>query len=597
MSFRTTFILLLTVLLAGGAYWLLIGAPDRDERRVAGLGALQLRPERVQQLILEREEFHITARRVDDEWRIVAPVSARANAGEMDRILSSLRSLPRGAVITPRDLRESGLTRHDYGLERPSAFIEWSDELMRYRLLIGRASPLGDHLYVMFENGEDIFSVPVSLWDIWPESVVTLRDRILFHGDPRRAYRFEVRRPGSLLQVQQFEDGAWRIQQPAPALADSAAVRQWIDRAFEWRIAEFIADSISDPSVYGLDDAAIQVTIWTEGQPTGQSILVGNAIEANSDWVYARRRSGESVFAIPKTIMETATVRSHSLRDRTLVPVLGGRIQHVTIEAGTERVVLAKQAENDWLITAPKQAEADQSRVDELIDRWTTARIDRFVDDPEVFADANVSTNDAFHIIFRIEDTDSSTGRERTTRLTLYQDDGDGGYVWVRRDTEPTIYQVTNELVEAAVSNPLYYRHRQLFDFEPDDVLYVEQAVQDESWQWRREQDTAFPDHEAVLQLLQLHVEAFVEDGPDDWSSYGLDQPQATWTLGLTADAGIGRVLMLGDMLEDGRVFARTRGHELLFLLSADVAEALLTMLRDSGELTLPEESVEIEEL
>ncbi len=597
MRFRTTFFLLLAVLFAGGAYWFLIGAPDLDERRVAGLGALQLRPERVQELIMERENFHVSARRVDDEWRIMAPLSARANAGEMDRILSALRTLPRGAVITPRDRRELGLTRHDYGLERPSAYIEWRDELRHYRLLVGRATPLGDHVYVMFEGGEDIFSVPSSFWDIWPESVLALRDRILFHGDPRRAYRFEVRRPGSFLHVQQFEDGVWRIQQPTAALADGAVVRQWIDRAFEWRITEFIADSISDAAVYGLDDSATQVTIWTEGQAAGQSVLLGNPIEANSEWVYARRRGGETVFAVPATALETAMVSSRNLRDRTLVPMPRARIRHVVIEAGDERLVMAKQAEGEWLITAPLQAVADYSRVSEMISQWTSARIERFIDDPEVFADRLATIDEAFQITFRMDDADSAIGRERATQLTLYEEIEEDGYIWVQRDEEPTVYQVTNELMRAAISNPLYYRHRQLFDFQPDDVRYIEQVVDDHSWQWRRDEQPVFPDQPTVQRLLQLHAEAFVEDGPDDWANYGLDQPQAAWTLGLTADAGIGRTLLLGDVLEDGRVFARTRGQEILFLLDADLSTALLTPLSDPEERDDPSDAVDAEEL
>ena len=107
----------------------------------------------------------------------------------------------------------------------------------------------------------------------------------------------------------------------------------------------------------------------------------------------------------------------------------------------------------------------------------------------------------------------------------------------------------------------------------------------------------------AIETLVNLEADEIIADAPEEWATYGLDSPRVVWELGLKVDAGIRRAVMLGDKRSDGRVYARTRGQDLLFLLSPSDSALLLQKLvdvdelqEDSGELeSEPESDVETE--
>ena len=356
MRFKTTAYLLLLVLLVAGVLWRLAGQREvENQRRREAVRALEVNPERVTELLFERNGERIECRRVDGIWRVVYPVNARADEGEIGRTLALLEDLLRGEVITPRDRRESGVTLQDYGLERPRKRVAWRQNGAWVFLLIGREAALGEDLYVMQQQSADVMSVPSRLLSVWPESVVSLRDRILFHGDPRRAKRCEITRSDGFLQLRKSDDGTWTVQQPITALADGLAVRQWLDRLFEWRVDEFVAESVSDTAVYGLDDSATRITVWTEGVEEGQSVWLGLLTDAQGDTVYARREDGTSVFTVPADMLDAARIRLNALRERALLPMPAHEIVRVRVQRGDSYVVLGRDGEGGWTIEGPRK--------------------------------------------------------------------------------------------------------------------------------------------------------------------------------------------------------------------------------------------------
>lgn len=586
----TTWLLLLAVCLAGAMYWWTGGAEEailRHREEVAR--AFAVRPERVTALVLDRDDLRIECRRIEGVWRIVAPVNARANAAEMDRMLTVLGEMRRGEVITANERRDAGLTLADYGLERPAARIEWSDGVVWRRLRIGRPAPVGNVLYVMLEDSEDILAVPNTLLNVWPDSVVSLRDRILFHGDPRRVYRAEVRRAGGFLQLQRGEDGVWRIHQPLAAKADAVAVHQWIDRLFELRIVEFMADVIADPSVYGLDDSATQVAIWTEGQPGGQTLWLGVPIDAQSDWVYARRHEGDSVFAVSADALLAGRVRPSDLRNRTLLPFGESAIARIEISKGSEQVKLEHDGAA-WQIRGSRYGRAEQAHVEALVAAWVGARIERFVDAPASHEAYAGITPDSMRVRFSVPDPAAAGAALQWRDIEFVVSDmrlPDGGLL-IGRDQDASMYEVAADLMAVTTANGLHYRDRSIFMLDRTSVIRIHQTI--------LEQETILLPNGSgrlILQppvngmmdsnslsrvvdtLLTLRADEFLVDQPEEWARYGLEDPAVSWFLRLDADAGIGRSLRIGHVRPDGRAYARTLGHNTLFLLSSRDTEVL----------------------
>ncbi len=202
MNTRTTILLLLVALMLGG-YIGLVERQQRslEERREIAWHVLRMIPDQITFIRFEGDEQVIECVRKEGMWMLHEPVHARADGGEIDRLINGLRTLQRGEVITAREREQQGLTLADYGLERPRRRLMFGDERLRRVILIGRTAPLGDAVYVMESGQEDIVAMDRRLFDYFPEDAVTLRDRIVLHGDPLRVNRLEIRRPGGFLQL------------------------------------------------------------------------------------------------------------------------------------------------------------------------------------------------------------------------------------------------------------------------------------------------------------------------------------------------------------------------------------------------------------
>jgi hypothetical protein len=579
MRFKTTAFLLAAVCVLGVVYWVVT---VRDGFRYAASARLPINPAHVQALTLDKEDSYVECVWTNGIWRMVSPFQAQADTGQMDRMLSALDEIRVRAVVTEDDRHGLGLSLHDYGLERPQARIHWMDEGRQYTLLIGREAPLGDALYVQMQGDPDVLAVPRRLLDIWPESALALRDRLLFHGDARRVNRFEIRRAGGFLQVQRSDEGGWHIQQPVVAHADAAAVRQWLDRVFEWRVVDFVADAVADATVYGLDEAAIQITVWLEGQNAGQSIWLGRSNDSLDDVVYARRKDGQSVFTVPASVLESARIRPNDIRDRTLIPLTPAAITRVSIKQGHEDMVWTREV-SGWRVHSPERWPADEERINAFLDQWTSVHITDFVDEPAVIEE---TATDSFRIRFDTLAVEPAAAnpRERSVIITAQNPPLPGEPLRVRRNSEPYLYEIDGSDPRLLRFDPLYYRHRRVLDVAPTNVVRIEQRVGSQHHQLARNAQGEFAlIAEPLLQrLTRLQADEFLMDRPEDWALYGLDEPPVVWTLGLTPEAGIGRILMLGDRAPDGRVYARTLGHDLLFVLDEETADWLMRPMTEA---------------
>ncbi len=588
MYFRTTFFLLIAVLIVGSAFWF-VSVQDRWDIQRDGIDRplWTIYPDRVRELAFERDTLRIETRRIDGAWRMIAPVNTRADAGEIDRLLHMLHELRHGPVITMRDRQELGLSLGDFGLDRPWGRIEWGDEAVRRTLLIGDRTGAGDQVYVKLEGSHAVAPVASDLLEYWPASAIQLRDRVVFHGEPRRVFRIEIRRPDGFVQVQRMDEGGWRIQQPVQANADAAAIRQWLDGLFDWRIQEFMADAVADVTVYGLDATAVQITVWNEEKPDGQTVRLGVPVDAFGGAVYARRSGDESVFSLPEDVLVKARTRIDELRDRMLVPLKRDAIRQVRISDQDEQYVELRKAADRWMIHAPVEWPADQQRVADLLDTWTDQRIERFYDNSEPAEPPSAL----------VEVTLSGMEPLPGYTYQLRPDTDDGQTVRVKRKGETTSFTVDRSILPVTVTDPLHFRHRRLFDFHESDVVALRQSDGDRFIHLKRQTDGSWAPMEgsatswsrtqlaeALTALARLQADEFVAYRPTDWAAYGLDEPRMRWTLTLSAEAGLGRALLLGDVRPDGRAYARTLGQGVVFLINQAQVEVLLPSLEQPAQ-------------
>ncbi len=595
MRFKTTLLLLIAVLGLGAFIWFVERKADTTERREnRARFALRVDAAGVKALGIVAGDLQIDCEKQGRQWLITKPVKARADAGEVERILDELTRLPRGEVITAAEQKKQKLTEADYGFAPPRARIVLRTEQRDIAILVGRDAPLGAGLYIKEEGENDIISTGTNILAALPRDVVDLRDRKLFEGFPADVTSISMRRPEGFLQLARDAQGMWRIQKPLTARAAAPAVQELLDGLFELRVDEFVADSFEAASLYGLDEPMAQVTLASNKKE--QTLLLGKLSDQDATRVYATVGGVEAVYAVPSNSLETLRVKVDRLRDRRLVVLPAYDISYIQMEEG-ERVVKLLQTNDAWHVIEPKQYRADGQRVQVLLSEWVGARADAYSDEPATnLAELGLDPPARRILLARAPPIALPTNAPRPVvdtaeaiQILISSSDAGGGRLMVKVDGEDSLYLMASDPIHAISLDPLYYRDHEVLALNPASVKTLAVQRGDAAEAVERESTNSFRaaaggkqavDMVAVDDMLSLlrslrAVDLIAED-PADLAPYGLDAPSATLVIGLTGGtAGLGRSLLFGSAIPGDYVYAMVKGQDVVFTLEKGIADRL----------------------
>ena len=238
MNPRTTGLLALAAAILGGfIYFYEIGgessrlvAHDEEKRIFPGLVAAD-----VDAIELTTDDG-IEARfeRQEGRWRVVSPISGRADATALDAIADALTSLPReGSVASAGGLEQYGL-----GQYVRTVLFEIAGE--PNGLLIGRSTPVGGHVYVArLDDGDDADEDEVAYTESYRVNAFKrrlddLRDRRIFGFEVGDVRTLRVAWPAAYagaegdveVALARDESGEWQMGVPATGRADQQTIRE-----------------------------------------------------------------------------------------------------------------------------------------------------------------------------------------------------------------------------------------------------------------------------------------------------------------------------------------------------------------------------------
>ena len=600
MKFRTTWWLLFLACSLGGFIWFYERQTESTREREEQLRkAMRFSAAKTSFLRFEAGALQVECAKEGDDWKIVQPIRARAEEGEIGRILNGLETMPRGEVVAADDWKKRGLTLADYGLDQPRVRITLGDGLQRRTILVGRDAPLGQALYIKEDGRDEIVATDTNLLTFIPRSVSDLRSRVLLNGSPEQVRRLEVRNPSGFIQASRRDNGDWMIQQPLLARADRALIRDLLDQSFGMRVEEFVSDSGAPSASYGLDDTGLQIVVAGDEKEEAQTLLLGKPVETNSELVYARLNKEDFVYAVRTDALARLSLKVEDLRDRRLLPLSSYDISFVRMEAGERMIVLQKKEDGGWLVTEPKQWTADTERVKDLLNQWTAARIERFIDEAGTnLAELGLAPPACRMTFSRLIASASKEGKgqivaagdEEMTVLVNDAPQDDSGRLLAKLEMENSVYEVSNAVYGTVSLDPLFFRDREVLSLDATNVVAITQWVEARERSVQRDSgDAAFRavppeagevDEEAVKDVLmtisRLRVTDYVADDPQDLVPFGLDAPRMTLTFGLAGGSGIGKTLMLGADAKAQGIYAMIQGEDIVFVLDKYVRDRLL---------------------
>lgn len=590
MKGRSTLVLLISIVVLGAFIWLQETWRARNFDKVAQQVRLfNLDAEDLQWIEFKLTNTVVRFSKENGVWMAgtADEGTGRADVALIQRMLSGLNSIGKGTTITSKHLEIRGLDSSEYGFDQPTVEITAVDNEGEHRWLVGRHTPLDDMVYVKQGGGDDIFTVPDKLFIIVPTSPDALRDRVLFPGEAAGVRRVEIRGSEGFVQLVKDPSAGWRIQQPVSAPADEAEIQNFVENLYLLRVEDFVADNVSDFSIYGLQDELQQISL---GGSDGASrmLVVGDDVPDRPGFVYVRRADDTSVFTLSADVLQFLNVKAERFRDARVVDIAPGDITSISISRGAERLGLELDPATGWQMVSPAW-KADPMAVTELAKLWMMA----------VITDYNVSTNDV-PAEWVLEFGSSLASRTNRVEVLPAGDRKDG--LLIRRDGSPSVYQINLPAMPDSIIDPLSFKDPMVWEIKPAgvDKVSVLRAGQPGQVVERRE-DRSFAaagtnasvrvDSAAFGKLLgqlsRVEASGYIAYNPSDLGIYGLDNPALELHVALSATNELGRVLMVGRETADG-FYSMVKGRDVVFFLDKNVVDTLSANLLEEPTVAAP---------
>ncbi len=595
--------------------WRIERASQEARRRVLGPEAANIRTLEVTGTA-PGSSFSIERR--GDAWFLTRPVEWPANLNAVSRILNELQFLEHETSFSTRDLEKNGQKLADYGLDQPKLTLSFTsgDEGAAGRttvLRIGDTTKVGDHLYLLSNDGQKIHVVSRSLADSLSVPFDQLRSDVIYSIQvfEARSLNLQTAAPSNVRVRLDREGSRWLFRTPVNARAGKNATELAINALDALRVKSFVLQN--PPATPPAAAPSIRVTI--EGNNRHETLFVGTQTE--EDHVYfAQLEDRRAIFtvSIPLGLMNTLRNAADDLRDRHILDFDASAVTSITLSALNQPELALQRLESagggheaGWQIIRRGSASpgsqalaADSAAVQRLLEQLETLSALRFQSD----APTNADIEDwGFNRPER--EVALTIGGTPATQLTLQVGlpTKRENIAYARIAGLPSVYAVEPDILKETSASPLAWRERLLESLPAsaritsltltnagdNTVVYSRKLSENETWEAAVASE-APPRKAAVTEILgqirALRAARYVQDGfPDkvfaagevrSWK-YRLDA-----TVALPGGAGAGQVntmtLWFAERTGGTEQLAGSKDFGAVFAIEQPLLDALWTL-------------------
>ncbi len=615
MSWKPTLWLLMMVVLTG-IFVLVFEKGTEPAARALPVESplLHVSPASITRLSIMSATTSVECVKREGEWFLTRPVEMRADSARIQRLIAAVTSIRKREVLDAGLRGKRGLSLDSFGLETPRARVVVGNELRADEILLGDASPLDDLVYLRLNGSEDVIGAICKLSEFFPLDGNSLRDRAVFPPAIRKAVRLELKHAGGFLQLA-LKDGAWRIQQPFDARADGAKVERLIQSLELLTIEDFGgAAALADPVTTGLggDESVLQVSLWPDGKRDPLVLTVGKAWQDLPGLLYARVNDMAAVCAVKKDVLALLEVKAGALQDRRLCDANPATVAKVTLYDGDLKLVMERTPEAGWMLMEPFRFPANARAVGALLRMITNIQ----VDEVRQGSPTNQVPDEVASMGCRIIVANQATARVVATndipvpaaiapvwsyRLAFPSSNEANSLIFVEAAgslmsaPSPDVRRLWVETAytdRPVLADPLPYMDRRMLDVKPAQVRRITLARKGREETVTASADGAWvvdspPEGQvaegaipALLTLASdLNAERVEAISVTNMVAYGIDDASPRVTFGLRGTGGIQKTVLIGSGNGRNGVYALVQGQDVVFVLSKNVAEALVRPL------------------
>jgi hypothetical protein len=228
------------------------------------------------------------------KWKLVQP--ARADADD-STVRSLLGAVAASDIKRPLEKNPSAQDLKSFGLDPPAVkvSITLKNGLTLALLSIGAKTPLGDSAYVRRGNDAGVYLTDGSILLALEKEPNQLRDRTVLVFPRDQVTTLAIETPKQALTLAQREKEKWTLEAPVKSPARADAVNEYLSALARLKAKTFADDQPADLKKYGLDRAALKISLEGKDGKNLAALYVGGK---SADGYYVRAEGNSSVYTI-----------------------------------------------------------------------------------------------------------------------------------------------------------------------------------------------------------------------------------------------------------------------------------------------------------
>lgn len=410
---------------------------------------------------------------------------------------------------------------------------------------------------------------------------------LLFHFAADDVTGFTVKREQETVRAEK-RDGHWYLTEPLAVRGDDQKYRELTRYVADLHHTRVIEEQPQSLEPYGLTRPRLEIQVMLQDQSKPFVLRLG-ATNPTGGSYYAQVEGRAPIYLVSGVAKDVLDASLYALRDKTVLAFTPAEVQEVQLVRGTEApVVLQRQAEDTWRLTAPVSAQADNQQVRGMIQRLHDVKVQAFVAEDTTELESYGLQTPAWHVSLNV-------GQDHTPlTLSLGKVDSERKGVYAKRGDAARVFLLPQELWDNLPKTTTALRDKTLMKYEREHITRLEIQAPHEHIvitntgprQYTLEQPVQTPgDGDAIYSLLwdiqDLKAKDFVAETPDALDLYGLDPPRqriTVWEKAPTAQEATQHELVLGAEAPDGQgVYARLGEGPVIYLVGNTEAQRILS--------------------
>ena len=333
----------------------------------------------------------INCEKRDGTWHIVQPLEAKADAEEIETLLSELRSLKVSTFEADGADANVSAQLEKSGLDDPRIQVELTDGDNTYAIDIGASvsSDTGtqERVYVKTAVYQDaVYTVAEDIYHFLNKSVFDLRDKRIIDFQRTDTIRIEIKEDTETIVCTKNFDNTWELQTPTGKIkADAEAVDDLLFGVDSLEAAAFVDDSTGSLDSYGLATPSIKVAFTQRGEEEATVLSIGDYTQDGT--VYVKAVQSPQVSRVKRTLIDKIAQGIAWLRDKQVLNFHIDDAIRLTSTLPGETPFTCQRLGTNWRLTAPVREEANNAAVNAIIYELDDLRAAAFVGSKSTLTD------------------------------------------------------------------------------------------------------------------------------------------------------------------------------------------------------------------